>query len=166
MEEFVNEFRATIDTATKRLERISEQNSGIPLAEGKWSAKEILGHLIDSAANNHGRFVRAQLGDDLVFPGYEQNAWVSVQNYNEEPWAQLVSLWRYYNLHLSHVISTAKGDARAAQRGRHNLHEIAFRTVAPDQPATLDYLMRDYLVHLRHHLDQIFAGASNQNGER
>ncbi|HEY6119410.1 MAG TPA: DinB family protein [Pyrinomonadaceae bacterium] len=158
MEEFINEFRTTIETATKRLERITEQNSSLPLTEGKWSAKEIIGHLIDSAANNHGRFVRAQLGDDLVFPGYKQNEWVAVQKYNEEPWAQLVSLWRYYNLHLSHVISATRGDLRGSQRRSHNLHEIAFRAIAEDQPATLEYLMRDYLVHLQHHLDQIFAG--------
>lgn len=64
--------------------RIPEAAAAHALAEGQWSPKQIIGHLIDSAANNHQRFVRAQFTDDLVFPGYEQEAWVEVQHYNDE----------------------------------------------------------------------------------
>ena len=69
MTDWVDEFRETIDQATNRLLLIPNERSAIPNAEGKWSPKQIVGHLIDSAANNHQRFVRAQFGDDLVFPG-------------------------------------------------------------------------------------------------
>ena len=158
MQEFISDFRETIETATKQLERITEQGSCVPLEEGKWSAKQVIGHLIDSAANNHARFVRAQLQDDLVFQGYEQNEWVEIQHYNDEPWEQLVALWRNYNLHLAHVISVANDEKRDRARKQHTLEEIAFRKVGVDEAATLDFLMRDYVVHLRHHLSQIFGG--------
>ena len=157
MNEFVAEFRNTIESATSQLEKISTEDARVPLAEGKWSAKQVIGHLIDSAANNHARFVRAQLEDDFVFSGYKQEEWVTFQRYNDEPWNQLVALWRYYNLHLAHVISVADEGRRDQERGSHNMQEIAFRTVENDQPVTLDFLMRDYVDHLQHHLGQIFT---------
>jgi hypothetical protein len=154
---FADEFRATVEAIATRLEQIDERESAIPLAEGKWSAKQIIGHLIDSAANNHARFVRAQFSDDLVFPGYEQDAWVATQRYNEEPWSQLVKLWQYYNLHLAHVIDGTPEEVRLRPRVRHNLDKIAFKAVPVDQPVTLDYFMRDYVVHLQHHFQQILS---------
>lgn len=152
---FVAEFRATIGVMASRLEQIREQESMIPVAEGKWTPKQIIGHLIDSAANNHTRFVRAQFIEDLVFPGYQQDEWVAVQGYNDEPWEQLVTLWKYYNLHLAHLISRVPEAIREAPRTKHNLDQIAFHTIAEDKPITLDYFMRDYVDHLRHHLKQI-----------
>jgi len=85
--------------------QITESQSERPRAEDQWSSKQIIGHLIDSAANNHARFVLGQLKDDLVFPGYEQDRWVASQHYQEASWSQLVELWRAYNLHLAHVMS-------------------------------------------------------------
>src|SRR5467141_156237 len=90
MDEFLNAFRQTIELGTARLLEIPEQQSAIPRSEDKWSPKEIIGHLIDSAANNHQRFVRAQFSDELVFQGYEQADWVRVQRYIDEPWHQLI----------------------------------------------------------------------------
>ena len=58
-----------------------------------WSIKEIIGHLIDSAAHNHQRFVRAQSQADLVFPGYDQDDWVRAQAYNSAPWGPLVNVF-------------------------------------------------------------------------
>jgi len=156
MSDFVEDFRRTVDDASVRLSLISETESAVPLGPGKWSAKEILGHLIDSASHNHQRFVRAQLSADMIFPGYEQENWVRVQHYNEAPWADLVSLWRLYNLHLARVILHAPAAARSMQRTRHNLHQIAWQTVPESEPVTLEYFMRDYVGHLQHHLNQIF----------
>jgi hypothetical protein len=127
----------------------------MPRAPGKWSPKEIIGHLIDSAANNHQRFVRAQFTDELVFPGYEQVEWVSTQRYRDRPWSDLVSLWRQYNLHLAHVMSSVPVEIRKKPRTKHNLHQLAWKAVPQSEPVTLEYFMRDYVGHLRNHLDQI-----------
>ena len=124
-------------------------------APGKWSPKEIIGHLIDSAANNHQRFVRAQSQDDLIFPGYDQDTWVTVQRYLDAPWQDLVTLWRSYNLHIARLMAVTPDEVRLRERKRHNLHELAWQPVPADAPATLDYFMRDYVLHLHHHLRQI-----------
>ena len=155
--EFLDDFRNTIVSATARLRNIPETQSGQKNSPDDWSAKETIGHLIDSAANNHPRFVRAQFTDDLVFPGYEQDQWVKSQNYRDESWSELIQLWSSYNLHLVHVASAIPEDVLTRPRSRHTLDQIAFNLVDKNEPATLEYLIRDYLDHLRHHLDQIFA---------
>ncbi len=139
------------------LTALSEEEAARQPAPGKWSPKEILGHLIDSAANNHGRFVRAQLQDDLVFEGYAQDAWVMLQQYTNADWQHLVILWRLYNLHIARVVSQIPPETLRQQVTRHNFHQIAFHTVPEDQPATLGYFIDDYTKHLVHHLNQIKA---------
>lgn len=155
MQNFLDDFRETIETAEKRLLSISEQQSQISRSEGKWSPKEIIGHLIDSASNNHQRFVRAQFNDDLAFSGYEQEEWVRVQGYNQEPWQQLVQLWKLYNLHLLHLMSLVPEQMRTKPRTTHNLDQIAWKSVARNETVTLDYFMRDYVAHMKNHLRQI-----------
>ncbi len=157
MQDLLDDFRQTIKTATARLLSISEQQSEKPRAEGKWSPKEIIGHLIDSAANNHQRFVRAQCSDDLVFPGYEQEQWVRLQRYGEESWEHLVQLWKHYNFHLLHLMSSTEEAPLRKLRARHNLHQIAWKAVAEQEPVTLEYFMRDYVAHLKHHVSQILG---------
>ena len=156
-QEFLKEFRDTIVSATARLKNIPETQSGQKSSLDDWSAKETIGHLIDSAANNHQRIVRAQFTDDLVFPGYEQDQWVSSQKYRDESWSEVIQLWSSYNLHLVHVASAIPEDVLTKPRSHHTLDQIAFNLVDKNDPATLEYLIRDYLDHLRHHLDQIFA---------
>lgn len=149
------ELRDVVEAATPRLLALPEAESAKAPAPGRWSPKEVIGHLIDSASNNHQRFVRAQFQDDLVFPGYAQEKWVAVQAYGTAPWADLVELWRSFNLHISRLIAAMPADVRHRPRPRHNLHEIAWHTVPQQEPATLEYFMRDYVAHLRHHLAQI-----------
>ncbi len=156
-QQFLKEFRDTIVSATARLKNRPETQSGRKNSADAWSAKQTIGHLIDSAANNHQRFVRAQFTDDLVFPGYEQDQWVNSQKYRDESWSEVVQLWSSYNLHLVHVASAIPEDVLTKPRSRHTLDQIAFKLVDKNDPATLEYLIRDYLDHLRHHLDQIFA---------
>jgi len=161
MDPWLEDFKSTIDTAAPRLLAISEAQSETPRAEAEWSAKQIIGHLIDSAANNHGRFVLGQLKDDLVFPGYEQDGWVRVNHYQQAPWSQLVELWRAYNLHLHHLMAHADKEKMNNPCTQHTLQEIAFKTVPQSEPVTLEYLMKDYVDHLKHHLAQIFSRAEN-----
>ncbi|HKR11076.1 MAG TPA: DinB family protein [Pyrinomonadaceae bacterium] len=156
-DDFLRDFHATVMEATFRLQAITPEQSAQQPSPDKWSIKQVLGHLIDSAANNHQRFVRAQFTDDLVFPGYEQEKWVDAQQYNDEPWDDLLQLWHFYNLHLAHVIAAIPEEKLMQARIHHNLDEIALHAVDKKDTATLDYFVRDYLVHMKHHLDQIYA---------
>jgi hypothetical protein len=148
-------FRETIETAAKHLREISDEESAKPVSDDKWSAKEMIGHLIDSAANNHQRFVRGQFQRDLIFQGYNQDDWVSSQRYNDASWSLLIELWRTYNLHLHHVMAHSSKEARTQIHHDHTLNKIAFKMVSVDEPSTLEYIMRDYIVHLKSHLKQV-----------
>ncbi|MEP6568216.1 MAG: DinB family protein [Acidobacteriota bacterium] len=157
MQDFLNDFQQTIEAAANQLGQISLEASAIPRAAGKWSPKEIIGHLIDSASNNHQRFVRAQFTDDLVLAGYEQEGWVQVQDYQGEGWTQLVQLWRLYNQHLLHLIARVPEETRMKLRYKHNLHKLASESLSESEPVTLDWFMRDYLDHMKKHLQQILG---------
>lgn len=154
------ELLLVVENTAAKLAAISEDTSQKARVEGEWSVKQVLGHLIDSAANNHHRFVRAQLGDNLVFDGYKQEDWIRVQRYDEVAWMDLVNLWRAYNLHLAHVIEHIPDEVLTRQRSAHSLDKIAFHPVPADQSTTLLYLIQDYLDHMRDHLRQLFAAAS------
>lgn len=157
MHDFLNDFRQTIEDASQTLLTISPEQSSVPRAPGKWSPKEIIGHLIDSASNNHQRFVRAQFTDDLLFDGYEQEGWVRVQDYQGEDWAQLLKLWELYNQHMLHLMSRVPEETRMKLRYKHNLHELASDKLSEPEPVTLDWFMRDYVDHMKKHLTQILG---------
>lgn len=164
IESFLQDFRETIHSATTRLRLLEARTDSSSHPATEWTPKEILGHLIDSAANNHQRFVRAQLMDDLVFPGYEQNSWVELQNYNDESWLDLIQLWSLYNLHIIHVVRQIPEKLLTVPRKTHNLDQIAWKTVDRSQPVTLLYFVRDYLGHLKHHLNQIYDRTDQSGG--
>ena len=155
MPAYARTLETTTNDAARWLAALGESTVAWRPAPAAWSTKEIIGHLIDSAANNHQRFVRAESQANLVFPGYEQEDWVRVQAYDAAPWGSLVMLWQSYNLHLARLMSAIPASVRERRYDVHNLHEIGFREFAADQPATLEDLMRDYVVHLEHHLAQV-----------
>jgi hypothetical protein len=155
-EQFLTGFRETIADATARLRDITPEQSRRKSSPDQWASIEILGHLVDSATNNHQHFVRAQFTEELVFPGYEQEGWVSSQKYLDESWPELIQLWSSYNLHLLHIFSVMPADTLTKSRTKYNLDEIASNLVPKNEPTTLEYLVRDYVDHLRHHLKQIF----------
>lgn len=159
MPEYALELLNTIDPAEQALRMLEEERTKQRPAAGKWSPREILGHLVDSASNNHQRFVRAVLQDDLVFTGYAQDDWVAVQRYQEAPWPELVTLWASFNRHLARVMIAVPEAARRRPRARHNLHEIGVALPSPGEPARLEDLMRDYVRHLQHHLRQLPGSA-------
>ena len=150
-----DDLRSTLASESIRLLAITDDAAAMRPSPGKWSPKEVIGHLIDSATNNQGRFVRAQLNDDMVFEGYEQDGWVRVQRYNERTWMDLVSLWRALNTHIAGIIDAMPPDSLSRQRTRHNLDQVGWKTVPRDQPVTLEYFVRDYVAHMKHHLGQI-----------
>lgn len=153
--DYAAELVALIEQSGVELLRIPPDVAAHRPGSGKWSIKEIVGHLIDSAVNNQQRFVTAQLTSDLVFAGYDQDAWVTTQRYQDAPWSDLVVLWRDLNLHIARTMTSIPIEVRRRQRREHNLDRIAFRPIPADQPTTLDYLMRDYVEHMKHHLGQI-----------
>jgi len=150
-------LREVIAASEPRLRAISDDASARRPAPGKWSPREIIGHLIDSASNNHQRFVRARWQDDLVFAGYAQDEWVALQRYQDAPWDELLDLWSAFNRQIARVMAAVPETTRLRPRTKHNLDEIAWQTVPRDRPATLDYFMTDYVGHLEHHLRQIFG---------
>jgi len=108
--EKLRHFEQILADAQQRLTQISEAQSEERLAPGKWSRKEILGHLIDSASNNHQRFVRTHLVSPVSFPGYAQTQWVEMQGYQSESWNNLIQLWAGFNRHILHLISHISED--------------------------------------------------------
>ncbi|MFL6447592.1 MAG: DinB family protein [Bryobacteraceae bacterium] len=139
-------FGDHIESAHQALQKISEEHSSGTFREGGWSRKEILGHLIDSALNNHQRFVRATLDGSYEGPGYAQVDWVNVHGYASMPWESILEHWAFQNRLLAEVVRRIP-EARL---------EVSCR-VGTDSPVTLRFLVEDYLAHMDHHLRQILS---------
>jgi hypothetical protein len=140
------EFSTLLDLAAVELPRLTDTSTHI---DGHWSRKQILGHLIDSAANNHQRFVRGQLDRELTTPGYAQAQWVETERFNDREWSDLVQFWLAYNRHLLHVMSHAAPDRLGT-----------LVRVGNDDPVTLEFVMIDYVRHMKHHLEQLGVHAA------
>jgi hypothetical protein len=154
MQDYVRDLLDTVNEAEPALLALEDGASARRPAPGKWSRREIIGHLIDSASNNHRRFVVAPSGADLVFDGYDPDEWVAAGHYQDAPWPDLVTLWAAFNRHLARVMAAVAPDDLIRPRANHNLHEVAWQPFSADHPATLDEFMRDYVGHLQHHLRQ------------
>lgn len=141
------ELRETIKAVLPLLQIIDDDEASRRKLPDQWSKKEILGHLIDSACNNQQKFVRAMAQKDVDFVGYEQNFWVDSQKYDSESWTELIAFWYAYNIHLAHVIERVDP-------------EVLSNTISIEGagPFTLGFIMKDYVEHLKHHLNQILPG--------
>jgi uncharacterized damage-inducible protein DinB len=161
MNNFSRQLRETVESAAPRLLALSDGQVAIRPGDGSWSAKEVLGHLVDSAANNHRRLIGAQFHDDLVYPEYDQEQWVEVQNYRNASWTDLIALWKTYNLHLAHIADGLSEARLRRPRHPHSLDRIGWKAA---DPVTLEDLLGHYLDHLQGHLRQIeaLAGAASQ----
>ena len=144
MIELASALRAEVDRAAEHLRSLGEADVTRSRGAGKWVRKEILGHLIDSAANNHQRFVRAQFADPFLWPGYDQQGWVSLHRYRERPWAELVDLWVALNRQVAVAIEAVPPEQLQTSC-----------VIGAREPASLEWWMRDYLRHLKHHLGQL-----------
>ena len=151
MIEIAQQLRNILEQTRPRLLALSEdQVAEKPYGE-KWSLKEILGHLVDSASTNHQRIVRMQQLPDIGKFAYEQEHWVNSQHYRSEPWGDVVNTWYHYNKHLAHVIEHVDTGSLA------NVCDMDY-----PEPATLEFVIRDYVRHMQHHLQQIFSGSDPQ----
>jgi hypothetical protein len=148
MQQTANHLRETVKQVLPFLKNITEEiASGKPIPN-KWSKKEIIGHLIDSACNNQQKFVRTMAQTHLDFVGYKQDFWVSAQQYQTNSWANLLKLWEFYNLHLAHIIE-------------HVPPSVLQNTITINDVGlfTLEFIMKDYVEHLKHHLQQVLPDA-------
>ena len=138
--ELSERLSAVLRSAMPWLVTISEAEASVPECEGKWCAKEVIGHLVDSAVNNLGRMVRLQIEAGLSLPGYQQMEWVKLQHYAAREWAQVLALWFALNEHVAWMIAHVEKE------------QLANRGVIEGEPLTLGFLMEDYVAHLEHHL--------------
>jgi hypothetical protein len=139
-----DDLYSLVETGIRRLGAFDASEADYRRAPGKWSRKEVLGHLVDSALNNHQRFVRAQLAESLEFPGYAQDEWVRCQDYTSTDWRALVELWAVVNRHLARVVRRIP-EAKLGVPCR----------IGGGAAMSLEELVVDYLRHVRHHLAQI-----------
>jgi hypothetical protein len=131
-------FRAQVD-AFEALMNDSARLADTRLAPDKWTLKEMVAHLVDSASNNHQRFVRLQLESALVFPRYDAEEWRSVTAIGPFGYADAVTLWKSYNLLLLHLIEGVNPAA---------LGHVWRRE---DGDVTLEALIVDYFAHMELH---------------
>jgi hypothetical protein len=139
-------IRAEVMRAAAVFRRWNDDEVSSSAGGGKWSRKEILGHLIDSATNNHQRVVRGQLSDALVF-GYDQVAWVKANGYRRRVWSELVELWITLNRHLAAAVELVPTDKLGTPCA-----------AGEEEPKPLEWWLRDYVRHLKHHVEQIERG--------
>lgn len=132
-------LRARVEEFRLQLEQVPEAATTVKLSADRWTLREIVGHLIDSASNNHQRFVRLQRTRVLDFPAYEGEAWVELQKYNGVDWRTLKDLWYRYNRLLLHLVQTLDPAAAA------NVWRVEGRELR------LDWLVQDYYRHLAEH---------------
>jgi hypothetical protein len=138
----VEHLARLVDDGPARLGRVPGTSATVRPQPGRWSKKEELGHLVDSALNNLQRFVRLQHEAALRFPAYDQDKWVGTQRHRARSWGDLVEEWTVLNRRIVHLLGA--------------LDEHALEHVWIDGGnVTLAFLITDYVAHLRHHLDHI-----------
>lgn len=140
----IDSLRAVLVLMPGRLAAISSERADEKPSTGVWSRKEELGHLIDSAANNHQRIVRAQVESGLALPGYDGDRWVELHRYRQREWRDLISLWLELNKQL---LASAESVPDGAWS-----HAL---TIGDSEVMTLGFVFVDYLRHMSHHLRHI-----------
>ena len=137
-------LESALDRELASLRQITEPESAVKPAPREWSKKEELGHLIDSAANNHVRFVRASIEPEFRGLGYQQDDWVRLHAYQEMAWTDIVDFWRRYNDFLVGLVRRIPDEKL-----------LTPCVVGESAPVTLKFLIEDYVLHMQHHLDHI-----------
>ena len=153
MNEALDRLARVLEKAPARLVDIAEEDAARRPGVDVWSAKEVIGHLIDSASHNHHRFVRAMASPRVEMPSYDQRQWVESQGYAAARWADLVNLWLLYNRHLLHLLRGMSAGQRT--------HVCVIGDFAP---LTVEELARDYVEHLESHLSQVFERGRAASG--
>jgi hypothetical protein len=140
----VTTLRKLLQNVPDRLEKLSNDRVEAKPKPSTWSPKEELGHLLDSAANNHQRVVRAQFENTPAMPGYEQDRWVAVHSYQRRDWKELIEVWQALNQQLLAAAEAAPDSAWSRTL-----------TIGGSEPLTLQFVLEDYVAHMLHHLQHI-----------
>lgn len=141
--------------AAQMLVKFDDNFLSSPLAPGKWSPIQILGHLTDSAYNNHRRFLMAADQDHLRFAGYNQEAWVIRNGYQQRETAEVIETFRAAQHHLAEMLFHLPEELLNRKTREHDFDKMAMRPVQKGAESCLGFLIEDYLFHLVHHLKQI-----------
>lgn len=140
-------LRRTVESELSNLRAVNSDRASVqPNGPASWSPKQELGHLIDSAANNHMRFVRAALETEYKDASYKQQEWVKIHGYQDSSWDFLVDFWFHYNTLLVAVIARIPPEKLATGC-----------TIGDGEPVSLAFVIEDYVRHMQHHLDHIVA---------
>jgi len=135
-------YKEIIENFYECLKSVDPELTKVKISEDKWTLREIIGHLIDSASNNHQRIVRLQISDLLDFPRYDGEQWISVQEYNNFDWECLINMWYQCNLLILHIINVINDEKLR------NLWVID-----EDNSITLEEVIHKYYVHLENHIE-------------
>jgi hypothetical protein len=151
MNNIINRINHLINEIPQKVTAISEDSLSAKPVLNKWSNKEIIGHLCDSAFNNHSRFIRAQFEPEpfKIIP-YAQDEWVKLNRYQNMKTSEILNLWVTLNRQIVNVISHIPSDKLAA---RCDLGTAAFREGQVEK--NLLWLIEDYVVHMEYHLRQV-----------
>jgi hypothetical protein len=142
IEKAISRLNYIIDKVPSILTEISEENMSAKPLPTKWSKKEIIGHLIDSATNNHQRFVRGQF-ETIPEIRYDQNKWNEYNFYQQIDSKQLILFWTIYNKQLIEIINRIPAE------------NLKRQIKVGEDLLTLEFLIADYVEHLEHHLKQV-----------
>lgn len=134
-----------VNEELERFGNISEEQWSAKISPEKWSKKEILGHLCDSALSNIRRFIITQYkeNENIV---YDQNFWVKAQNYQNVQTSDVINLWKFLNLQIVNVVENIPDE---------DLQRTCDMTKTETKIFTLEYIINDYIDHLQHHLKAI-----------
>lgn len=138
----IDDLNRLLAILPSRLEKLP--NPGSKPSPDKWSPKQELGHLLDSAVNNLRRIVLIQLEDKPALCNYDGERWVEVQQYETRSWPEIIQLWRALNQQLLAAAAAVKLEDWARTC-----------TIGNSEPLTLTFVFEDYIAHMMHHLRHI-----------
>ncbi len=144
MESISKDLNKTVQDFYKKYKNLDDKKASLRPEPGEWSLKEIIGHLINSASNNHQRFIGLQFVAEMANPEHHkyQIEWIGVERFNDLPLSDIMLLWKQYNILLAHIIDTVDKE------------KLGNYLATGDKKMTLEFLITDYYRHLKDHLVQ------------
>jgi hypothetical protein len=150
MKNTIDELNSLVGTFSAKISSIPDSDFSAKPLPKKWSKKEVLGHLIDSAQNNLRRFIVGQYESSAAKIVYEQDFWVASNGYQTMEKEAVIVLWKLVNQQISQTLEgmPAQKYTNTCDTGK---DEVSLKT--------LEWLAQDYVKHMKHHLNQIIPGS-------